>query len=300
MFNANKYLYLSILIPVFLIVSPVPAQKSSFTADEKTDPANGSHPVARSTVTVSSEHAELRKKIKKFKRELISNPDDPILYNNLSVVYFRLGKYNKSLEAMEKALELAPNAEVYLNLSIIYDNLNRTPEAFAAVRRALEIAPDNLKANEQLCELYLEREKFEKASECFGKMIERNPDEPRFHAFYGICLTNDGKEDESIVHLQKANELFPANEDVRNALGMALFGEKRYREAEEIFTEILKIDPEQSSARFNLAVVQLTLKKKTEAIKNYFILKNSQPPLAAALYKVIYRDKLVFVEDFER
>ena len=72
------------------------------------------------------------------------------------------------------------------------------------------------------------------------------------HFFLGVTLKNDGRYDEALRHLRTASDLYPRDRVVLNQLGRVLFLKRQFTEAIEQFTKVLRIDPEDLQAHYNL------------------------------------------------
>lgn len=65
-------------------------------------------------------------------------------YLNLSLLYYRAGRYEDCIRAARRALELRPNyAEAWNNIAAGYNSLGRWDEGIAAGREAVRLAPNN-------------------------------------------------------------------------------------------------------------------------------------------------------------
>jgi uncharacterized protein HemY len=87
------------------------------------------------------------------------------------------------------------------------------------------------------------------------------------------------------------------NPDFFNALGMIRFHTKHFKAAAEAFKQAVQLAPEQNEVRFNLALAQLAAQNKPGALSQYRLLSESDPELAQKLYRIIYRDKILFVDN---
>ncbi len=86
--------------------------------------------------------------IKDFEKVLQLNheshrADDPEVYNIIGTCYYSMGKYERALTAINKALVLKPNSQFFLNRSYIYNALNNTElakkDALTAKQRGIKI-----------------------------------------------------------------------------------------------------------------------------------------------------------------
>ena len=79
-----------------------------------------------------------------------------------------------------------------------------------------------------------------------------SPDLAKTHFFLASVLKATGRYDEAIDHLRRASASYPKDRVVLNQLGRVLFLKRQFREAVEVFTRVLAIDPEDLQAHYNL------------------------------------------------
>ena len=72
------------------------------------------------------------------------------------------------------------------------------------------------------------------------------------HYFLGTALKSLGRYDEALEHLRVAAAQYPRDRVVVNQIGRILFLKRQYREAIGEFEKVLRIDPEDLQARYNL------------------------------------------------
>ena len=91
-------------------------------------------------------------------------------------------------------------------------------------------------------------------------------DEPVYDLFRnGTRLLEDGDFHAATVPLQRARDLAPDKDSVREALGRALFGAKRYREAADEFEAIVDHAPTNDYALFCLGRCMQLMGRHAEA-----------------------------------
>lgn len=296
----RKQLFCSLFVIILLFVSTTIRAQNDYSVSHAETGDIETYARNESPAKDLKPPGNLPEKIADIKRKIAATPNDAFLYNRLSILYFYSERYDDSVKELKKAVELQPHPQLYLNLSVLYDRLNRFSKSFDAVKQSLELDSANVEAIEQLCGLYVVSKEVKKASLCFKDLVEKSPDLPEYYSSYGMSLIHLDQNKESLKFLRKAVNRFPSDSAVNNAFGLALYNNKKYEESAKVFKDILAVNPEIAEARYNLVVAQLKLNKKTAAMKNYFTLKNSGNPLAKKLYKLIYGDKIIFVEDYKR
>jgi len=163
------------------------------------------------------------------------------------------GRYEASIAAWEKALELNPqDPKARMNYGVALLRGGRPGEAIAQHRRALEISPNYPEAEMNLGVALAAEGKLDEAITHYRKALELNPEYPEAHNDLGVALARQGKLDEAIRHYRKALDVSPAYAQVHNNLGAALAGAGRVDEAITHFEKALEIDPGSSEVHNNL------------------------------------------------
>ena len=86
---------------------------------------------------------DLRSAVTSYEQALTDlNESAPVL-NNLGFAYFRLGRYDRAIEYLQRAIAADPqNAEAQLNLGLIYYNIERYSQAVGPLEQALALRPE--------------------------------------------------------------------------------------------------------------------------------------------------------------
>ena len=84
-------------------------------------------------------------------------------YLLLGEVYVREKKWDKAVEAYQKAIEINPTADAYTALGYAYSKLGRIDDSLRANEKALEYAPHNVAVLRNLAILYKVKKNYDKA-----------------------------------------------------------------------------------------------------------------------------------------
>ena len=120
-----------------------------------------------------------------FHQEIAQHPDNELSWLGLSNAYLNLGQYEKSLEAAQKSLAIAPNSENGLYFSGLAQM--RMGEGSAATKSFTDLLEVNDKfyiANYYLAMIYQQNQQPDQAIEQVLQAIESNP---RFKAGYQLA-----------------------------------------------------------------------------------------------------------------
>jgi tetratricopeptide (TPR) repeat protein len=103
------------------------------------------------------------------------------------------------------------------------------------------------------------------AAAVLDKALERVPDLPRAHFFKAATLKPKGRYDEALEHLEKARAAFPRDRVILNEIGRILFLKREHQRAVEVLEQVLRIDPEDLQAHYNLMLCYRGLDQKERA-----------------------------------
>jgi Flp pilus assembly protein TadD len=193
-------------------------------------------------------------------------PEFPLPHSRLESVYLKQGKLDKAAAELIKFCALVPNSpEGYNDLGTIYLRQNRLDDAIRLFRKACEVAPD---VSEGYMNLGLAEERrgdFAAAAESYARAVKLRPDFYQARAGLGVALSRLGRRQEGLAHLQAAVQTEPGFVQGHVLLGKALANAGDFAGAATQLAEALRLDPKQSSAWRDLAMVQQRLGRPAEA-----------------------------------
>lgn len=185
-------------------------------------------------------------------------PDDYFLLFYLGIGYSRLNFEDKSIEFLEKSLELNPPkelaVEIISQLGLTYDGMKNFSKSDSLYEVGLKLDQDNhLLLNNysySLSERGLQLERAEKMSK---RALEQEPNNSSYLDTYGWILYKMGKYEEAISYIKKAIELRDAvgsNSSVLNEhLGDIYYKMGDKEKAMFYWNEALRMDPNNSQVK---------------------------------------------------
>ncbi len=121
-----------------------------------------------------------------------------------------------------------------------------------AFRRVIAIDPAYPDGPVNLARVLLREGDVEQAIPQLESALELEPGLARAHVFMGMGLRTIGRYDEALEHLEAARVQYPSDRVLLGELGRVHFLERRFDQAIAIFTDVLRIDPEDLQAHYNL------------------------------------------------
>lgn len=236
---------------------------------------------------------------------VLTSADYPYIRTFHSAVRFKAkGQYKEAIQAFDSCFTARPTDDAAaFGLAQCYLLVNDKTKSAQYTEQASKLDPDNIWYTQELAYMYYNQGKFEEATKCFSKMIEKEPKNIDWLFGYADLLRRTNKPLEAIAALDKMedqlgvlpdisiqkfelyiaakqedkalNELFEARKvhpDDLQLIGTLVdfyFQKRETAKAQEMLVELVKNDP--NNGRANLALGELYLRqfKKPEAYK-YF------------------------------
>lgn len=142
-------------------------------------------------------------------KTVLALPDDgsvPLrdVHREIGVVYFRLGRYEDSIQSWKTGLVYAPmDAGLLNNISIALLKLQRYDEAISHARMAVSTNETMPEPVNSLGEIYLAKGEFSRAAEQFKRYVYLRPEDPRGSWNLAIALTQAGQYEEASKYVAR-------------------------------------------------------------------------------------------------
>lgn len=205
--------------------------------------------------------------------------------------------FNRAIEFFNEAVAKDPNyalaysgiADCYILLGVWGSSPPNQvfPRARAAAEMALQVNPELPEALVSLAFVeWVHGWNFEKAGADFRRAIELNQNYATAHHWYSYYLVSQGKNDEAIAEIKRAQELEgPLTLSVNTDIGEIYSWAGRYDEAELYLRDVLKVEPNYAIAHHVLGINLLKQNRVQEAIVEQEIARRleGEPRVLSAL-----------------
>ena len=124
--------------------------------------------------------------------------------------------------------------------------------AEAAFRAVMAIEPTYPDGPVNVARAYLQEGNIDAAIPLLEHALSLDPGLARAHFFLGTALRNLGRYEEALEHLEVARSQYPRDRVVLGQIGRIQFQQREYAAAIETFEAVLRIDPEDLQAHYNL------------------------------------------------
>jgi tetratricopeptide (TPR) repeat protein len=161
-----------------------------------------------------------------------------------------------------------PNVDTILTAASQHHQAGRVDQAEAGYRQALAHAPAHPHALHLMGVVYLQKGDPGSAADYLEKAVAVANNNADFHADLGVALMTIGRNDEGLVHFQRAAELRPDFAMAHYNVGLALVQAGDLPAAAESFRRAVSLDSNLADAHMNLGLILLQTKNGEEAIRH--------------------------------
>lgn len=182
-----------------------------------------------------------------------TDPENPLPYGALSIVYIREGQYDTAINLIKKALSLRePNATLNSDLGLTYEKKGDIEKAIEAHQKALKINPDYYMSHVYLGNIYLKQQNYDLAENEYKSAMEIKKDDPFILSYLGNVYYNQKKYDRALEIYIKAFNLNPSSDQISLNVGLAYFKLSKYAQAVAAFKKTLELNPNNRKAILGL------------------------------------------------
>jgi DNA-binding winged helix-turn-helix (wHTH) protein/TolB-like protein/Flp pilus assembly protein TadD len=188
-------------------------------------------------------------------------------HNAMAVVQKWSWNWVDAEKEYKRALELDPEyAPAHQWYSEFLLDTGRSDEARAEIEVAQKLDPTSLVINSAkgMNEYYLGQ--YDEAVKQLQAAAELDPNFVTLHWFLGLALTGQGKFDPAIAELRRAVDLSGGSKSMQADLGYSYAVGGHTQEAQAILADLINLSKKQSGFAYDVAVVNLGLGKKAEAL----------------------------------
>jgi tetratricopeptide (TPR) repeat protein len=161
--------------------------------------------------------------------------------------------------------------------------------AEAAFLKVTEMDPDYADGWVNVARGRIQEGNMEAAEQVLRRALEVDPHLAKTYFFLATALKSMGRYDEALEHLRTAAAEYPRDRVVVNQIGRILFLKRQYVEAIDEFQRVLKIDPEDLQAHYNLMLCYQGLGNSDMAAREQALYKRFKADESAQFITGPYR-----------
>lgn len=178
------------------------------------------------------------------------HPGSAQAHRNLAAALMVQGRRDEAREQFAEAVALDPRdygSQNYLGVAL--SDRGEDAAALVHLARAVEINPRFAQAHFNLANVLFKEHRMSEAEEHYRAAVSLNPFDVEATSNFGVLLLDTGRPAEARQRFQRAIDLAPENLQLYRNLALAWSAEKHYREALDIFRELVRLNPADTVAR---------------------------------------------------
>ena len=198
---------------------------------------------------------ELEKAETRCNLALEFNPDYPDPYVNLGLIALKRNQLDKAQDFFVHAIRLnQDHAEAHNDLGFVYLQRGKLGQAHDQFERALQVNPDYVEARYNLALTFMRMKNYPAARKAYEAIIESNPNVADPH--HDLCAMDIDEEQYSsaIQECMAAIRIDPKYVSAYFNLGNAYMKDGKFCEAQEAYTDCLRVDQDQAECRNNVTI----------------------------------------------
>jgi tetratricopeptide (TPR) repeat protein len=215
-----------------------------------------------------------------------NNPDNPELLHQRGKMFIAAGDLSVALGDLGRAIMIdSSRSEFFLTISDIYFKANQPAKSMAALKKAGELAPDDTEVPLRLAEFYLYIQNYTEAVKATNEVLKLDNRNDRAYFLKGFCYKEIGDTIKAVEQYQKAVENNPDHVDAYVEMAI-LYDIKGDPIAEKYYQNALKVNPNSKEALYGLGLHYQDFDRLNEAIITYTSLVEKYPTNASAYYNM--------------
>ncbi len=192
-----------------------------------------------------------------FQRAVVVDQDNPVAYDLLGQALTSAERWPEADLAFTRALELNPRfGQALVNWGNALHEQGRNLEAESVYRQAMQPETKEIGAFVALAAMFKQEQRLDDAEKILRQALQFAPDNSGINYNLGTVLLSKGLVQASITPLKQAMQARPYHVKTRINLAIALAQSGRFGAALEQFSYVLKLDPDNKQALYNLQQLQ--------------------------------------------
>ena len=208
---------------------------------------------------------------KKLYNEILkSSPYYQGIYNNLGILYYQLGEFQKAIKCFKKAIKIQPNdSAAHNNLGHVFTRLEKNQKAISCFEKAIQIKPNYADAYYNLANTFKVLGEYQKATSFYAKVIQINPNHANAYYNLGNTFNELGENQKAMSCYEKAIKINPNHVEAYNNLGIILNKLGKNQKAMSCYENVIQINPNYANAHNNLGYLFNELGENQKAMSCY-------------------------------
>ncbi len=204
------------------------------------------------------------------KKAVETDGRNALAHNILGSAYIAKGLYDEGMAELNRALELEPKlVDAHLKKGALQLAKGRVQEGEAELQAAVQVAPEDLNTRFLLATYFMRQHKYGKVVTILREGITGGKGDALLYNAIGAAMFADKKEVAGVQNLQKAKALDPAFSSPAFVLAAYYAGKGDVDKSLAEYRDVLKADPQNLQAMHGIAGVLEKNGKNAEALGYY-------------------------------
>ncbi len=218
--------------------------------------------------------------VKTIEAELAKAPDRNDIRNALANTAVRVGNYERALPEFQKLLAATPkDASVVVRLAEVYKRMGDDTNAIKYFKQAGTLLPNDPLAPLNLAMIYDKMGKPVESKPIYEQIVKLDPGNVLALNNLAMIMADQGLDlDLALTYAERAKQKLPTNIDISDTLGLIYIKKNLSDQAINIFSDIVKKDPNRYIFHYHLAMAYYQKGDKMNAKKSAQMALTKTPP----------------------
>lgn len=162
----------------------------------------------------------------------------------------------KKAKAGDDATKNKANVKHLLNLANIYLAQGDLAKAEKNCRKALRYDLKNVDAKKVLASIYYRKNNFDMTAIILNGIGDQVNRDSKMQNLLGLVAYREGRRSDALTHFQKGLKIDPSDISIRMNLGVLFLTYRQLNHASLQFERVLKLVPDHSDAKVNMAIIK--------------------------------------------
>ena len=226
------------------------------------------------------------------------HPKDAHLYYERGLILVELQQLNDAIADFKKAISLdSKKSEYHTALGDAYLRNGKAEDSYKALNKALELDPDNIEANSKMSELLFYSGDYDRAMETLNHLTSIDPNNRTAFMIKGFIYKSQGDTANAVHFFRRVIDLYPEFEPAYEELGV-LYAQHRNLLGVEYLKTAIRLEPNNINALYALAMLYQDTENPDQANEIYTRILEIDPQNKYAWHNRGYME-MVLYEDYE-
>jgi len=208
--------------------------------------------------TTLQQQGKHQEALKAFDKAVQLKPDDAELWRGLGDVLLDLQRYDQALLILQHVLKLDPRRQdAAYKSGVLLHQFGRFEEALAHFNHCDQLLPNHAPTLQGRVRALFGLRRYQEALADGRRVYQLDPVNADICNYIGACLQLLGQEQEALLWFDKALVHLPDAIEILNNKAFVLVQLQRFDEAFAFYDHIRTIHPNDATARWNLALLQM-------------------------------------------